>query len=228
MLNKNFQNICRICKKVFCCKKCRKQHESLIHKIFVDCNICLYGKTFLKDPPEHLIEHIKSNHWPLHCVICKYTFTSLGELLEQNKCVETKNQDLKRSPYTPIQSQDESPLYFSKEQKAITSKSMFPNVATSTPLQRQEDNNLPEKNNEEVITPVDFSDINKDKKYFTDSVSIKRKVTFCETPITDIYEKQKELLRPGMFLIISKSFIFMYEIKSIYKYNCQLLRFVTS
>lgn len=204
MLNKNFQNTCRICKKVFCCQKCRGQHELSIHKVFLNCNICLYGQTYLKHPPESLLEHIKKSHWPLHCIICKSTFTTLDELLKQSKCfVEHKNQNLETSPYPSNQSQGEnnyeSPLYFSGEAKAINNNGMFPNVATSTPLQRQEENSLPEKNNE-VITPVDYSDINKDKKYFTDSGSIKRKVTFCATPVTEVYEEQENLLSPGMFL----------------------------
>ncbi|XP_018571280.1 uncharacterized protein LOC108910974 isoform X2 [Anoplophora glabripennis] len=60
---------------------------------------------------------------------------------------------------------------------------------TSTPLQREEPN-LPEKS-QEAITPVEFLDINRDKNYYTDCVSMKRKVTFCETPVA---EKKEDIL----------------------------------
>ncbi|KAJ8923747.1 hypothetical protein NQ315_010328 [Exocentrus adspersus] len=190
------ENNCRVCKKVFCCKNCREQHELCVHKVYADCGICLYGKAVVRDPAEHLVNHLKTDHWPLHCLFCKHIFGSLEEIVQQTKCpVGYKNKDLERSPYTSVQSgiseNYESPPYFPKGLQVNANANMFSNLATSTPLQKDE-NNLSEKCTQENSTPVDYSDINKEKQYFNEGTSMKRKVTFSETPLTEDNQKEFE------------------------------------
>lgn len=41
---------------------------------------------YLRDPSETLLEHIKDNHWPLHCVYCKRVFNTIDDIFLHNKC----------------------------------------------------------------------------------------------------------------------------------------------
>lgn len=70
---------------------------------------------------------------------------------------------------------------------------ILPNLmATSTPMQRLEDNKLFDLH--ELLTPVDRLNENKNLNNKMDkTTTIQRTVTFYETPITEVQKKQKNL-----------------------------------
>ncbi|KAG5873434.1 hypothetical protein JTB14_031051 [Gonioctena quinquepunctata] len=193
------ENNCRLCKKVFCCKKCREKHEKTKHDINPECDICVYGNTVRSSILANLF-HIKRRHWPLHCLICKRVFGSVNEIFDHTKCpAGYKNfNDVQRSPFTPVQSYAEIPYdspplssdyLHEKDQRSNKKLNIVFNLATSTPMQR-EDNNLLEKIQEVIVTPDDYSENSKSsiiKKSNLDSNQggslKKRRVTFGETPI---------------------------------------------
>ncbi|CAH1153455.1 unnamed protein product [Phaedon cochleariae] len=187
------ENNCRLCKKVFCCKQCREKHEKEVHRIHPDCDICIYGKTVLFSTSASLIDHIKTVHWPLHCLVCKRLFGSVDELFQHSKCpLGTRiNGDLENSPYTPghstfaEQSYDSPPLLYCLHGRGQSNKNLkvISNLATSTPMQK-EDNHLLEKIQQVIVTPVESidNDVVKKSQQENNTGSLKkRRVTFGET-----------------------------------------------
>ncbi|XP_057660310.1 uncharacterized protein LOC130896318 [Diorhabda carinulata] len=171
------ENNCRLCKNVFCCKGCREKHETKRHNVFPACEICITGKIIISSASQIVIEHIKLVHWPLHCLFCKRLFGSVEELFQHIKCPltngVTKNEEF--SPYTPSSTTNYSYNYM-KGKMDLGTRS---NVAASTPMQQVHGNNAFKKISEVIITPVDSSE------NINEASSLKRRVTFCETPITE-------------------------------------------
>lgn len=58
----------------------------------------MYGQTYLSNASEELLEHIKQEHWPLHCVRCQRVFKRVDEIFIHCKC-HTNNSD--DTPETP-------------------------------------------------------------------------------------------------------------------------------
>ncbi|XP_037937659.1 mitosis initiation protein fs(1)Ya [Teleopsis dalmanni] len=102
--------ICRVCKNVFCCEKCRQKHEIKNHAIVVQnsaqlsdkqesskaiylfCSICAKQPLTLKvHMYEEMLEHINANHLPLHCIKCDKLYTKIADLKEFTKCSVTSN-----------------------------------------------------------------------------------------------------------------------------------------
>ncbi|KAF7287757.1 hypothetical protein GWI33_003391 [Rhynchophorus ferrugineus] len=65
-------NNCRLCEKTFCCENCRVKHETIVHKIFPNCDICVYGQFTFGNLDDHSLKHLEDCHLPLHCVYWKH------------------------------------------------------------------------------------------------------------------------------------------------------------
>ncbi|XP_011253719.1 uncharacterized protein LOC105249739 isoform X1 [Camponotus floridanus] len=87
--------VCRFCKDVFCCAKCRDRHVNKMHfDLNVDCCLCAfeilpirYGefmKLNLRD--EELLNHIVEKHLPLHCQLCGDLYKSKEDFKSFDKC----------------------------------------------------------------------------------------------------------------------------------------------
>ncbi|KAJ3639820.1 hypothetical protein Zmor_003156 [Zophobas morio] len=196
------QNNCRLCHKTFCCEKCRAHHEEDFHNVNPECELCIYGRTTIKEASVSLLSHIKSAHWPLHCVFCKKVFSSLDELVPHDKCplkVE-KMCGTPKTPVTPVADKEEpspeiTPFYKTTKngthQNGPTSIAM---AASSTPLFHKEEINTKQK-----ITPDNQSlNIHKSNLKLTGSSNLSdskrsdRRVTFSETPsFSDCPKKPK-------------------------------------
>lgn len=192
-----FQNKCRVCYKCFCCAKCRANHEIKKHKINPKCDICLYGKVYLSDIDESVQRHIKSDHWPLHCVLCNRVFGTFNEISGHSKCPMAKSHSenvIVQSSTPPLSSSSkkfDTPPF--QVLKGIENNQLLSNLATSTPMQKLEENK-PFLGLQEAITPVDYLNENKkpsNKK--EDRVNQSAKVTFLKTPSTEVPMKQKNL-----------------------------------
>ncbi|XP_072402205.1 uncharacterized protein fs(1)Ya isoform X2 [Diabrotica undecimpunctata] len=185
-------NNCRLCKKVFCCKTCRENHETEVHKVFPDCDICIFGQTRISSTSQVVLEHIKTDHWPLNCLLCKRLFGSIEELFQHIKCPLVNNSQ--NSLYTPynsgISENAYSPYIPGKLNHANNKVNILTNLATSTPMQRDQANVVLEKIQEVIITPVDCSANKNGDTVEYNSVNLKRKVTFCDTPITESLSKK--------------------------------------
>lgn len=76
---------CRICKKTFCCAKCRDRHVDTVHPdLNGSCFLCAcqalpmqqFESENLNSEDEQLLCHIIDKHLPLHCQLCGDTFES--------------------------------------------------------------------------------------------------------------------------------------------------------
>ncbi|CAG9582955.1 unnamed protein product [Danaus chrysippus] len=79
---------CIVCHRVFCCGKCRWNHERATHGLTYDCPICR-GHRFLCQPQEltqDFIEHLTTEHLPLQCKKCNKFFLNMEDLVEIDKC----------------------------------------------------------------------------------------------------------------------------------------------
>ncbi|XP_068159585.1 mitosis initiation protein fs(1)Ya [Drosophila tropicalis] len=103
---------CHICKRIFCCGKCRQKHEFANHAIavseprnndmsnpqdqgskrtiYVFCPICERKPLVLRDEAiySELLQHIENEHLPLRCRKCLKTYTKIEDLREFSKCVD--------------------------------------------------------------------------------------------------------------------------------------------
>lgn len=192
-----FQSKCRLCEKIFCCVCCRKKHEKEKHNVFPDCNICIYGTIKISSISEEVLPHLQNTHWPLHCVRCKRIFNIPGEIKQHTECSVISNNYSGNSPYTPSinifeDTTFESPplvQLFEKNQECGNNLNVISNLATSTPMQEcTEENNLLQKIKSVIITPVNSGDNTNEnilKKTGHSGSPLKRRVTFCETILTD-------------------------------------------
>lgn len=200
-----FQNKCRLCNKIFCCERCRKKHEKIKHNVCPDCDICIYGEIRISNVSAKIFEHLQTSHWPLHCVWCKREFHSEDELGEHLKCPFIANYYSEKGPLTPsIQIAEDTtfespPLLqlFQKNQQCEKNLGAIANLATSTPMQccKEDNNNLLFKVKTAIITPVNSAENTKEsilKKAGRTTDSSKRRVTFCETILTDNMSSQGE------------------------------------
>ncbi|GJQ68554.1 hypothetical protein Trydic_g14408 [Trypoxylus dichotomus] len=203
------KNKCRLCRKVFCCIKCRKKHEKIIHNVNPDCDICFYGEIIFKNPSGDIIEHIKTQHWPLRCRMCKRVFGSIDELILHNLCPINKKSFNDNSNITPVRPGvlaenksdmkfDSPPVMYPFGDASVNTNIMISvtnnilAVTTSTPMQGGGFiGKMPE-----ALTPVEPTkkDIGTDSlpeigDTSKGSVSINRKVTFNETQLTETLGK---------------------------------------
>lgn len=194
-----------MCYKIFCCECCKKKHEKVKHAVFPDCDICIYGGIRISDVSAKLFKHLQTSHWPLHCVWCKKVFTTESELGEHFKCPIITNYYSEKSPLTPsIQIEEntfESPplaQLLQKNQQGEKNLGTIPSLATSTPMQCcKEDNNiLLLKVETVIITPVNSAENTKESilKKAGRVDSSKRRVTFCNTILTDNMSLHGEFL----------------------------------
>lgn len=152
------------------------KHEINLHQINPECDICISGRVFLRDPSESLLEHIRNNHWPLHCVYCKRVFNTVEEIFLHNKCAKSFNEQDNENNNTP----------------QISCKSNVQScVPTSTP---KEDENEYLYKISDFISPVDLAiQNNLHKSAFTpnnysdrkNEQYLKRRVTFSEAKEID-------------------------------------------
>ncbi|KAH8408967.1 hypothetical protein KR009_004653, partial [Drosophila setifemur] len=112
------QGRCHICKRIFCCGKCRQKHqfnthaiavreplglpssaggvtehrlqmESGVTTIYVFCPICERRPLVLREEMHgELLAHIETCHLPLRCRKCQRNYTRIDDLREFNKCVD--------------------------------------------------------------------------------------------------------------------------------------------
>ncbi|XP_076262319.1 uncharacterized protein LOC143197629 isoform X2 [Rhynchophorus ferrugineus] len=189
-------NNCRLCEKTFCCENCRVKHETIVHKIFPNCDICVYGQFTFGNLDDHSLKHLEDCHLPLHCVYCKRIFKSIKEILQHRKCQILQNKE--DSPKTPFR---ETPIIISNEdnqspilQGQENLKHIF-NLATSTPMQKGTEVNIFEKSRE-PLTPVDKGSLLNSKSIIKKVDSIKsenssnRRVTFGNTPTHNSVQKK--------------------------------------
>ncbi|KAM3961537.1 uncharacterized protein ACR2FA_004431 [Aphomia sociella] len=79
---------CIVCQLVFCCSKCRWNHEKTAHGLLFDCTICR-GNRFLCKPnelKEPFLRHIYEEHLPLQCKKCNKLFNKMEDFLDIDKC----------------------------------------------------------------------------------------------------------------------------------------------
>lgn len=85
-----FQARCLQCSRSFCCANCRWNHEQLVHGLQYDCPLCR-GFKFLCTPEliknTQFMQHIFTQHLPLHCGKCKQLFTKMDDFINLDKCV---------------------------------------------------------------------------------------------------------------------------------------------
>lgn len=189
----SLQNRCRLCRNVSCCAKCRIKHETDVHKINPDCDICVVGRTFLKNPPDSLLAHIKEAHWPLHCVRCERVFETLDEINVHVKCDGWKkfaHQTPKRGNEFVIPLISATDVPKKNQLNAIYEHKAY--IPTSTPVAKTDDDDQVQII-AEIITPVDCVE-NVENKYALYKSSLtpllrdnkkndqysKRRVTFSE------------------------------------------------
>lgn len=108
---------CQICKRIFCCAKCRQKHQFDTHAIavkqpltfadsnqatnmdgviegksptiYVFCPICERKPLTLRQGMyAELLSHIESAHLPLRCRKCLRQYTQIDDLLEFSKCAD--------------------------------------------------------------------------------------------------------------------------------------------
>ncbi|XP_077291133.1 female sterile (1) Young arrest [Arctopsyche grandis] len=87
---------CLECRQIFCCADCRRRHEANVHQIAFDCLLCRYSSFTLNldtPPSGELIDHIKLNHLPLHCVKCEKVFQGVEDFLRGEYCEMKKNDE---------------------------------------------------------------------------------------------------------------------------------------
>ncbi|XP_017780242.1 PREDICTED: uncharacterized protein LOC108565333 isoform X2 [Nicrophorus vespilloides] len=193
MMNRYVENNCRLCRKCFCCPKCRAKHERAVHNIFPECSICVYGKMVLKKPSQALMVHIKEAHWPLHCVYCKRIFDA-DDFNQHSKCPIGKSRlDLvARTPLVPkilmecYDGVDSPPVEFSGFLLvAITSTprdSMRAIQINETPIDRM----AKIKNANENLSSQTPSVYDENKR------AEKRRVTFSQTPMVENPKKKPQ------------------------------------
>lgn len=146
-----FQNSCRLCRKIFCCEDCRELHEINDHDIHPKCDICINGKVVLRDPSDSLLEHIEKTHWPLHCVHCGRVFNTTEDIFLHNKCpvpsIEKDNENYNTPP-----AETKIPV---NNNKTLTIRA---SITTSTPLAPREEEHQFLLKISEQITPVDVQE----------------------------------------------------------------------
>ncbi|EDV45674.1 mitosis initiation protein fs(1)Ya [Drosophila erecta] len=109
---------CHICKRIFCCGKCRQMHQFKAHAIavreplglraagggiaehrhqmesgavtiYVFCPICERRPLLLREEMHgELLAHIETCHLPLRCRKCQRNYTRVDDLREFSKCVD--------------------------------------------------------------------------------------------------------------------------------------------
>ncbi|XP_052750681.1 uncharacterized protein LOC113514153 isoform X2 [Galleria mellonella] len=80
---------CIICQLVFCCSKCRWNHEKIAHNLLFDCSICR-GSRFLCKPnelEEFFLCHLCKEHLPLQCKKCNKIFNKMEDFLNIDECI---------------------------------------------------------------------------------------------------------------------------------------------
>lgn len=97
----SFQVRCSFCPKIFCCVRCRCEHEEREHvsdTISQSCFICIGQPLVLKaDLPAELLAHIVDTHLPLRCPKCSKTYTSKDQFGEIEKCIRQMDVDDKEN-----------------------------------------------------------------------------------------------------------------------------------
>ncbi|XP_011142804.1 uncharacterized protein LOC105185183 isoform X2 [Harpegnathos saltator] len=94
-LHQASDNICRFCRKTFCCTKCRDRHVNKVHSdLSANCFLCA-SKTLpmrqfefeeLLWENKRLLSHITDQHLPLHCVLCENLFETGEDLKSIGTC----------------------------------------------------------------------------------------------------------------------------------------------
>lgn len=87
-----------MCKRLFCCNKCRRRHEQKTHNLVYECAICR-GDPLIIDPEKSessplidLLEHVRIKHMPLHCNKCDKMYNSPEDLKpDLGKCERKEN-----------------------------------------------------------------------------------------------------------------------------------------
>lgn len=173
--------------------QCRLKHEEIAHGIQPECDICVYGRAILKDLPSSLENHVKKNHWPLHCVYCNIIFCgSFDEILEHDKCPVRKLQSkilpqVVLSESNKLEEQHyESPPVNSKSIISSSNKNLKLDInisclTTSTPMQRNEER-LKLENIFETVTPLGDSETKIPKEKLEE---IKETIAVLSPPIND-------------------------------------------
>lgn len=90
------ENKCKICGSIFCCVKCRSQHELSKHskelenlqRITNKCSICMKQPLVFRPAAitQDFLTHIMQKHLPLYCQKCRKMYTSEKDLRENWKC----------------------------------------------------------------------------------------------------------------------------------------------
>lgn len=161
---------------------------------------------------EELFAHLQAEHWPLYCVWCKKKFSSKEDLKEHSKCPFVTNYLLEKTPRSPLirvpeETTFESPPLVQLFENSQHDKNLnvISTLATSTPMQNCKDDNLFHKVNTVIITPVDSAESTKESILKKGSsrvdTSSKRRVTFCETILTDNMSSHGEFLIHSYFAI---------------------------
>lgn len=171
-----------------------------------DCDICIYGETVLRNLKEASLEHIRSQHLPLHCKICKRVFTSVDEVILNNLCAMNKKPPTEGSSKTPVRSNlekleskdemnfDSPPVMYPFGENNLNANiiiSVTNNIValtTSTPMQGGDDNKFLD-NIAQSITPVEPPKRDVDKGSQVEADCIGRKVTFNETQLTETLDE---------------------------------------
>lgn len=195
-----------MCKKIFCCVKCRKKHENTEHKVNPECDICFYGEIISTNSIIALLPHIREQHWPLHCKKCKRIFGSIDELILHNLCPIGKNSanDISnKTPLKPISIIEEKlnndynsppimyPFGGNIDGKAfLLDANNFLSRTTSTPMQGEGYKCFLD-NMSGPITPVEGNtnvadDNSQQNVTYSNESKINRKVTFNETPLIEV------------------------------------------
>lgn len=90
----NFKVKCVVCKRIFCCSKCRQKHETDTHGIneitaknnYEKCSLCKGYPTLRLELINDFdfITHLCHHHVPLHCKKCSKVNNDLSQLIKAN------------------------------------------------------------------------------------------------------------------------------------------------
>ncbi|KAH8276724.1 hypothetical protein KR044_002145, partial [Drosophila immigrans] len=146
---------CRICKRIFCCAKCRQKHQFNAHAIvvqppknrmmmmehhddvskttiYVFCPICEQKPlTLHKEMYAELLAHIENVHLPLRCRKCLRHYSKIDDLLEFSKCVDL-SANCSRTSSSSTSGVDINQSCDTDASKATLKKSATATVAIST------------------------------------------------------------------------------------------------
>lgn len=210
------KNLCRFCRMLFCCEKCRTKHEINEHKININCEICLYGEGVIhKQYPEELLNHIEDTHCPIYCKKCNKTFESASAIIEHiNQPVKEKMENV-----TPVERNVSTPPFpatpFQGPGKYLHD---IIDLATSTPLPNNQDGRVLGNNVFlSTLTPVENAEcesLNKGPEGKTMKNQENKHITFCGTPSVETQRVIKDLshIKKAKILnVLEKEHAIMYE-----------------